>query len=85
MPVSASPKRFTLITAVYNVNRSLPGFFASIENQDFDLGQVEIIAVDDGSTDDSQRLARSSPGSGHRAVQARRRATSASNILVGNG
>lgn len=45
--------RFTIISAVHNVSRYLPEFIASIEAQDFDLGRVEVILVDDGSTDDS--------------------------------
>jgi len=34
----------------------LPDFIASIEAQTFDLNRVEVIAVDDGSTDDSLRM-----------------------------
>lgn len=45
--------RFTIISAVHEVGRYLPAFIASVEAQDFDLGQVEVIVVDDGSTDDS--------------------------------
>ena len=56
MPTAAQPKRFTIITAVYNVARYLPDFMASIEAQDFDLTRVEIIAVDDGSNDDSLQV-----------------------------
>lgn len=51
--------RFSIVTAVYNVHRYLPDFIASIEAQDFDLSRVEVIAVDDGSTDDSLQLLRS--------------------------
>ena len=46
-------RRFSIVSAVYNVSRYLPEFISSIEGQDFDLDQVEIILVDDGSTDDS--------------------------------
>lgn len=45
--------RFTLITAVYNVSAYLDAFIASIESQKFPLDRVEVVAVDDGSTDDS--------------------------------
>lgn len=50
--------RFSVVTAVYNVSKYLPEFIASIEQQRFDLGELEVIAVDDGSTDDSLRLLR---------------------------
>ena len=46
-------RRFGLITAVYNVARYLPDFIASIEAQSYPLDDVVIVAVDDGSTDDS--------------------------------
>jgi GT2 family glycosyltransferase len=45
--------RFTLISAVYNVGRYLDEFIASIEAQSLPLDRVEVIMVDDGSTDDS--------------------------------
>lgn len=45
--------RFSLICAVYNVEPYLDEFIRSIEAQEFDLGRVEIIAVNDGSTDGS--------------------------------
>ncbi|MDR1426139.1 MAG: CDP-glycerol:glycerophosphate glycerophosphotransferase [Bifidobacteriaceae bacterium] len=44
---------FSVVTAVYNVARYLPDFIASIERQSFALDRVEILAVDDGSTDSS--------------------------------
>ncbi|WP_143447550.1 glycosyltransferase, partial [Kineosporia sp. R_H_3] len=44
----------SIVTAVYDVARYLPDFFASLERQQgVDLSRVEIVAVDDGSTDDS--------------------------------
>ena len=54
-PTAPSSKRprFTLVSAVYNVGRYLDEFIASIEKQTFDLSRVEVILVDDGSTDDS--------------------------------
>ena len=45
--------RFSIVTAVYNVEPYLPEFIASIEAQRFDPGRIEVIAVDDGSTDGS--------------------------------
>jgi glycosyltransferase involved in cell wall biosynthesis/CDP-glycerol glycerophosphotransferase (TagB/SpsB family) len=61
------PRRlFSVVTAVYNVEPYLPDFIASIEGQRFDLQRLEVIAVDDGSTDGSlallQEWARRSPG-----------------------
>lgn len=51
-PMSGQP-RFSIVSAVHNVSRYLPEFIASIEAQSFDLSRVEVIVVDDGSTDDS--------------------------------
>ncbi len=45
--------RFSLIAAVYNVDRYLADFIASIEQQTFPLDRVQVVVVDDGSTDDS--------------------------------
>ena len=50
--------RLTVISAVYNVARYLPEFIASLEAQTFDHGRVQVIAVDDGSTDESGDLLR---------------------------
>ena len=52
MPSPQTP-RFSIVTAVHNVERYLPEFVATIEDQSFDLDQVEVILVDDGSTDGS--------------------------------
>nr|WP_274637823.1 glycosyltransferase [Microbacterium bovistercoris] len=51
-PHLAAP-RYSIVSAVYNVGRYLDDFIASIERQDLDLSLIEVIAVDDGSTDDS--------------------------------
>ncbi|GAA4814505.1 CDP-glycerol glycerophosphotransferase family protein [Nocardioides caeni] len=48
--------RFSIVSAVYDVAPYLPDFIASIEAQDFDLSRVEVVMVDDGSTDESGRL-----------------------------
>jgi len=50
--------RFTVICAVYGVARYLPDFFASLEAQSFDHGRIQVVAVDDGSTDGSADLVR---------------------------
>jgi glycosyltransferase involved in cell wall biosynthesis len=57
-PGSPTP-RFSIVTAVYNVSRFLDAFIESVEQQTFNLDQVEVIAVDDGSTDDSLAKLRS--------------------------
>ena len=48
--------RFTFVSAVYNVGRYLPDFIASLEAQTHGLDDVEIVMVDDGSTDDSAQV-----------------------------
>ena len=53
---SPAPPRFALVSAVYNVARYLPDFIASLEAQTHGLEDVEIIMVDDGSTDDSAEV-----------------------------
>jgi glycosyltransferase involved in cell wall biosynthesis len=47
--------RFTIVSAVYNVERYLGDFIASIEAQDFPLDRVQVVMVDDGSTDSSHQ------------------------------
>jgi len=49
----------SVVTAVHDVARYLPAFFAALDGQrGTDLADVEVIAVDDGSTDDSLALLR---------------------------
>jgi glycosyltransferase involved in cell wall biosynthesis len=48
--------RFTVVGAVYDVAAYLPEFIAAIEALDFDLDRVEVVMVDDGSTDDSRAV-----------------------------
>ncbi len=45
--------RFAVVSAVYNVKRFLPEFLASLDAQTFDHSQVQVVLVDDGSTDGS--------------------------------
>ena len=49
----AERPRFSLVTAVYDVEPYLDEFIASIEAQRLPQGDLEVIAVDDGSTDGS--------------------------------
>jgi glycosyltransferase involved in cell wall biosynthesis/CDP-glycerol glycerophosphotransferase (TagB/SpsB family) len=51
--VSDVKPRFSVVSAVYNVARYLPEFIESIERQEFSRDRLELIMVDDGSTDDS--------------------------------
>jgi glycosyltransferase involved in cell wall biosynthesis len=44
--------RFSIVSAVYNVGAYLEAFIASIEAQTFPLERLQVIVVDDGSTDD---------------------------------
>ncbi len=55
-PGGTDRKRFSIVSAVYDVARYLPDFIASIEAQTFDLASVEVLVVDDGSQDESLRL-----------------------------
>ncbi|GAA1777016.1 CDP-glycerol glycerophosphotransferase family protein [Agromyces lapidis] len=45
--------QFTIASAVYNVDRYLSDFFASLVSQSFGFRNLEVILVDDGSTDGS--------------------------------
>lgn len=64
-PATTAP-RYSIVTAVYNVGRYLADFIAAVEGQSLDRAEFEVIAVDDGSTDDSlaqlQQWAARSPG-----------------------
>ncbi|HEY8238682.1 MAG TPA: glycosyltransferase family 2 protein, partial [Candidatus Limnocylindrales bacterium] len=48
--------RFSIVTAVYDVEPYLPDFIASIEAQRVPAADLEVVAVDDGSTDGSLDL-----------------------------
>ncbi len=59
---SLPPPRFSIVTAVYNVSRYLPDFIDSIDAQGYPSNRMEVIAVDDGSSDDSLEVLRSWAG-----------------------
>jgi glycosyltransferase involved in cell wall biosynthesis/CDP-glycerol glycerophosphotransferase (TagB/SpsB family) len=54
----ARPPRFSIVTPVYDVAPYLPDFVRSIEHQRIAPGDLEVVAVDDGSTDRSLDLLR---------------------------
>lgn len=58
------PPRFSVISACFNVARFVDDFAASLERQPVAADDIEVIVVDDGSTDDSvqqlERCARAS-------------------------
>lgn len=49
---------FTVISAVYNVNRYLDDYFSSLVAQEGFGDDIELILVDDGSTDDTAEIIR---------------------------
>lgn len=59
-PAAAGPARarpwVSIVTAVHDVEPYLPAFMASIDAQRFDPRRIEIVAVDDGSTDRSRAI-----------------------------
>src|SRR3954453_18603862 len=55
LPDSSFPL-FTIVSAVYNVSPYLDDFIGSLEKQTFGLDRVQIIMVNDGSTDDSREI-----------------------------
>ncbi|WP_434965312.1 bifunctional glycosyltransferase/CDP-glycerol:glycerophosphate glycerophosphotransferase [Brevibacterium casei] len=50
--------KLTLISAVYNVEAYLPDFLRSLDEQTCDHNEVEVILINDGSTDQSADLIR---------------------------
>ncbi|MCM1013141.1 PGL/p-HBAD biosynthesis glycosyltransferase Rv2957/MT3031 [Brevibacterium casei] len=48
--------QFSLISAVYNVEQYLPDFLRSLDEQTFDHSAVQVVLVDDGSTDSSAEI-----------------------------
>jgi len=56
--ISLSEKdTFSLVVAMYNVERYLHDFFQSLEAQKFAFANLDIVLVDDGSTDDTRETA----------------------------
>lgn len=53
------PKKYGVISAIYNVSRYLEDFTSSLDRQTFDHRVIEVILVDDGSTDDSLEFIKS--------------------------
>ncbi|HKT56990.1 MAG TPA: CDP-glycerol glycerophosphotransferase family protein [Microbacterium sp.] len=49
--------QFSVISPMYNVERYLPEFLASLERQTYGLDRLQVILVDDGSTDGTLQLA----------------------------
>jgi glycosyltransferase involved in cell wall biosynthesis len=56
VPTDHAAPRFSIVTAVYDVERFLEAFIASIEAQTFPADRFEVVAVDDGSTDRTPEL-----------------------------
>lgn len=48
---------FSVISPMFNVSRYLPEYFASLERQTYGFGNLEVILVDDGSTDETLEVA----------------------------
>lgn len=55
---SAPTFRFAAVFATYNVARFLPDLLASLERQTYPIDRVQLVFVDDGSTDDSYEILR---------------------------
>lgn len=58
LPSGRTPPRFSLVVAAYNVARYLSPFLESVEAQLGGELSVEVIIVDDGSTDETLRIVR---------------------------
>ncbi|MGO2123679.1 bifunctional glycosyltransferase/CDP-glycerol:glycerophosphate glycerophosphotransferase [Glutamicibacter arilaitensis] len=60
MPLTDHPSKplFSVLMAVYNVEEYIEGTFKSLLNQSYPFDELEIIIVDDGSTDSSPQIAR---------------------------
>jgi len=57
--MNATPFDISVVPACYDVSRYLPAFFASLEaQQGVDFSRVEVVAVDDGSNDDTLQALR---------------------------
>jgi glycosyltransferase involved in cell wall biosynthesis/CDP-glycerol glycerophosphotransferase (TagB/SpsB family) len=56
VPIDCRAPLFSVVVAVYNVEKYLPEFLESIDALDFPMEDLELILVDDGSQDDSAAL-----------------------------
>lgn len=56
--MSNEPFSVAAVIAAYNVARYLPDLLASLESQTLDIRQIQLIFVDDGSTDDTLSILR---------------------------
>jgi glycosyltransferase involved in cell wall biosynthesis/CDP-glycerol glycerophosphotransferase (TagB/SpsB family) len=50
--------QFSIVSAVYNVSEYLPAYLASLDRQTYGVQNLQIVLVDDGSTDGSDELLR---------------------------
>ena len=50
--------QFSLVVALYNVGEYVPAFLESLRTQTYPLQDLDIVVVDDGSTDDSAAIVR---------------------------
>ncbi len=53
LAIASGQPVFTMVVACYNVGLYLDAFFESIKAQKFDISKLQIVAVDDASTDDT--------------------------------
>lgn len=58
-PLRSRDPLISLVISMYGVEPYLPDFLSSLDSQDSGLGQVEILFIDDGSPDESARVAQS--------------------------
>jgi glycosyltransferase involved in cell wall biosynthesis/CDP-glycerol glycerophosphotransferase (TagB/SpsB family) len=56
LSTGSSSGSISLVVPTYNVSRYLPEFLASLDEQDHGIDDIEIVFVDDGSTDDSAAI-----------------------------
>jgi CDP-ribitol ribitolphosphotransferase len=54
--VSQSEIHFSVITTAYNSGKYLDEYFQSVFQNDFDFNKLELLIIDDGSTDDTKNV-----------------------------